>query len=125
MLTRTPQLPSFMGRAVRSVRAGTSNMSAPSMPLIRWANLISRLPGRAATAAKFHAARWDHLAWDWTNRSLRRLKGRRAAAAWDWGCWAIFGGWAKRLLFAVIAVDWAWRRSMEGPGGCLAVMGRA
>jgi enoyl-CoA hydratase len=25
-------------------------------------------PGRAAMAAKFRAARWDHLVWNWTSR---------------------------------------------------------
>jgi enoyl-CoA hydratase/carnithine racemase len=43
----------------------------------------SRPLGHAAMVARFRADLWDLLASNWTNRSLRPLRGRRSQGAWS------------------------------------------
>src|SRR5258706_4390294 len=62
-----------------------------------------------STARPRGNARWDPLLWNWTSRSSRQLKARRSQAAWNWGCGAIFGWWARGLISAAVDVAWACR----------------
>ena len=48
--------------------AGWDLKYVSSTPTIRSANTTSTLRAPRVMARTFHADRWDHLAWSWTNR---------------------------------------------------------
>ena len=71
--------------------AGISNSLALSILNTLLANSTFHPLGHAAMAMRFRADRWNLLASNWTNRSLRPLKAQPSRGEWNWACGATFG----------------------------------